>query len=105
VSHFVYIIDEIGRNTFECFSQTVKVGAGIFGRDPESPLFCRELRARFDAWISIKRMPDRIRIHRLSASFGDVIDETVHHPRPGTGLRVNVGIDEGIILFLVENWW
>jgi hypothetical protein len=92
--------DEMGRNTFECFSQTLKVGGDVFGRDLESPLFHRDSPVRLDAWISIKHMPDRIHVHRLVVSFGDVIDDIAHCPCAGTSIRVNYVIDEVVVLLL-----
>jgi hypothetical protein len=86
MSHIVHIIDEMDRNTFECFSQMLKVGGDVFDRGLESPLFHRESLTRLDAWISIKHMPDRIHGHCLVASFGDVIDDIAHRPCAGAGM-------------------
>jgi hypothetical protein len=104
VSRFVQIIDEMDRNAFERFSQTLKVGGDAFDRDMESRFFPRGSPARLDAWISIKHMSDRLQVHRLAGSSADVIDDLAQRLCAGTGISVSYVIDEVVVLFLAENW-
>jgi hypothetical protein len=78
------------------------VGGHVFSYALEFTLFHRGSPARLEAWISIKHIPDRIRVHRLAVLFGDMIDDIPHHPC--AGISVSYVTDEVVVFLMAENW-
>jgi hypothetical protein len=71
VTHFVHIINEMGRHPVNSFSESLEVHHDLLLRYLEPLLFHWHSFARFETGISVKHVSDRIRVHCLVALFAD----------------------------------
>jgi hypothetical protein len=99
MAHFIHVVDEMGRNTFNRFGTAREGNNAVSGRKLPTFLLHRYTSERLDVKISVNHVPDRVGIHCFATSFGDVLDGVVHHQCVVVGLCFGEKTDE-IVAFL-----
>jgi hypothetical protein len=86
VAFCFHIQDEMGRNSVNCFRETMKGGRDVFICDIEPFLLHRQSFPRLDSRMSVMPVPYRIRLHCLAVSLSDTADDIGRCPWAAIGL-------------------